>query len=65
VGKNLFRLAGAWADAVGAAVRTLRTRARAWVDGELETHDRLLSRQPAEADAFRAALRRLEDASTT
>jgi GTP-binding protein EngB required for normal cell division len=62
VEKNLRRLAGDWAATVDAAVDDLRTRAAAWVDAELATLDRLLGQRPAEATAFRAALRRLEEA---
>jgi GTP-binding protein EngB required for normal cell division len=62
VEKNLRRLAGEWAGAVGAAVDDLRTQAAASVDAELATLGRLLAQQPTEAAAFRAALRRLEEA---
>jgi hypothetical protein len=61
VEKNLIRLAGGWAGAVDAAVSDLRTQAVAWVDTELATLDRLLGQRPAEASAFREALRRLEE----
>jgi hypothetical protein len=57
VEKNLRRLAGDWASAVDAAVEDLRAQAAAWVDAELATLDRLLGQWPAEAAAFREALR--------
>jgi GTP-binding protein EngB required for normal cell division len=59
VEKNLYRLAGDWVGAVEAAVVDLRTQASTWVDAELATLDRLLGKQPAEATAFREAIRRL------
>jgi GTP-binding protein EngB required for normal cell division len=59
VEKNLYRLSGDWAGAVDAAVADLRAQAGAWVDAELATLDRLLGQQPAEATAFREAIRRL------
>jgi hypothetical protein len=62
VEKNLTRLAGDWAEAVDTAVTDLRTQAAAWVDAELATLGRLLGGRPAEAAAFREALRRLEEA---
>ena len=62
VEKNLSRLAGEWAGAADAAAADLRAQAGAWVDAELATLDRLLARRSGEADAFRAALRRLEEA---
>lgn len=62
VEKNLIRLAGDWAAAVNAAVADLRTQADAWVAAELATVGHLLGQRPAEADAFREALRRLEAA---
>jgi hypothetical protein len=61
VEKNLLRLAGDWAGAVDAAVADLRTQAAAWVDAERTTLDRLLRPRPAEATAFREALRRLAE----
>lgn len=61
VEKNVIRLAGDWAASVDAALADLRNQAAAWVDAELATLDRLLKRQPAEAPAFRDALRRLEN----
>jgi GTP-binding protein EngB required for normal cell division len=63
VEKNLYRLAGDWAGAVDTALASLRQQATAWVDSELATLDRLLGQKPAEATAFREALRRLEEAS--
>lgn len=63
VEKNLTRLAGDWAEAVGTAVRDLRSQAVAWVDAELATLDRLLGRREEEAAAFRDALRRLDEAA--
>ncbi len=62
VEKNLARLAGDWSGAVDAAAADLRAQAVGWVDAELATLDRLLARRPGEAAAFRAALRRLEEA---
>jgi GTP-binding protein EngB required for normal cell division len=62
VEKNLRRLAGDWAGAVDEAVGALRAQAAAWVDAELATLDRLLGQRPAEAAAFREALRQLGDA---
>jgi GTP-binding protein EngB required for normal cell division len=61
VEKNLRRLAGNWAEAVDAAMDDLRTQAAAWVDAELATLDRLLGQRPAEASAFRKALRKLDN----
>ena len=61
VEKNLIRLAGDWATIVDAAVADLRTQAEAWVDAELGTLGRLLDQSPAEADAFRDAIQRLEE----
>ena len=61
VEKNLIRLAGGWAGAVDAAVSDPRAQAAAWVDTELATLDGLLRQRPAEASAFREALRRLEE----
>ena len=63
VEKNLTRLAGHWAQAVGTAVADLRTQAAAWVDAELATLDRLLGRRQEEAAGFRDALRRLDEAA--
>jgi GTP-binding protein EngB required for normal cell division len=60
--KNLRRLAGDWTEAVERAVDDLRGQAVAWVDGELATLDRMLGQRPAEAQAFREALGRLEEA---
>jgi nucleotide-binding universal stress UspA family protein len=60
VEKNLFRLAGDWAVAVGSVVADLRSGATTWVDTELATLDRMLGHRSAEATAFREALRRLE-----
>jgi GTP-binding protein EngB required for normal cell division len=62
VEKHLRRLAGDWAAAVAAAVDDLRYQAADWVDAELDTLGRLLGQRPAQAAAFRAALRRLEEA---
>jgi hypothetical protein len=62
VEKNLIRLAGDWAGAVGRAVADLRSQASAWVDAELLTLGRLMGQRPAEAASFRAALQRLEQA---
>jgi hypothetical protein len=61
VEKNLNRLAGDWAGALEAAVSDLRAQAAAWVDAELATLDRLLKQRPAEASAFREALRQLAE----
>jgi GTP-binding protein EngB required for normal cell division len=61
VEKNLIRLAGDWAVAADRAVADLRAQAGAWVDAELATLDRMMGQRPAEATAFRAALRRLEE----
>jgi GTP-binding protein EngB required for normal cell division len=63
VEKNLRRLAGDWAAAAGGAVDGLRGQAVAWVRAELATLERLLGQRPAEAGAFREALRRLEGAA--
>jgi GTP-binding protein EngB required for normal cell division len=60
VEKNLARLAGEWAAAVGAAVSDLRAQACVWVGAELNTLDRLLGQQPAEAAAFQESLDRLD-----
>jgi GTP-binding protein EngB required for normal cell division len=62
VEKNLTRLAGDWSRAVDAAAANLRNQAVAWVDAELATLGCLLGQRPAEAAAFREALRRLEGA---
>ncbi len=59
--KNLVRLVGDWASAVDAAVADLRAQAADWVNTELATLDRLLGQRPAEAAAFREALRRLDE----
>jgi hypothetical protein len=61
VEKNLIRLAGDWARTVNEAVADLRAQASAWVEAELATLDRVLRPRQAEATAFRAALRRLEE----
>jgi GTP-binding protein EngB required for normal cell division len=47
VEKNLARLSGDWAGAVGTATAELRTQAMAWVQTELATLDRLLGQRPA------------------
>jgi len=62
VEKNLARLVSDWAGAVGDAVADLKAQAAARVGAELSTLDRLLGQVPAEAAAFREALRRLDEA---
>lgn len=59
VEKNLIRLAGDWTAAVDRIVPDLRRQARAWVEDELATLERLLGQRPTEAGVFREPLRRL------